>query len=268
MPVEYRQNKNYTSTHLSYYELPHSIGRHHMSQNYNQQNASDRLYQIAIQAAVAKAESSKSTNDEIRKFYHDDNKYKLNKTKLNNNVHNHTINNTITTISTTTTIITTTNTATTTTTTPSTNLSSKVKTAHLTPQQWQLLNDYHEHDLFVRTRSWSFCMAVLGVGVTLFGIGSPAWKWIGDSRNPYELGLWTLCLPNNSTCLSIIYHLQNNWSKFTNKINDYIIIFRISSLPFVSLKHKYDIVDRLKYILVMKTRSFTHGSRIVYFNEV
>lgn len=182
MPVEYRQNKNYTSTHLSYYELPHSIGRHHMSQNYNQQNASDRLYQIAIQAAVAKAESSKSTNDEIRKFYHDDNKYKLNKTKLNNNVHNHTINNTITTISTTTTIITTTNTATTTTTTPSTNLSSKVKTAHLTPQQWQLLNDYHEHDLFVRTRSWSFCMAVLGVGVTLFGIGSPAWKWIGDCK--------------------------------------------------------------------------------------
>ncbi|XP_018655490.1 hypothetical protein Smp_143810 [Schistosoma mansoni] len=149
MPVEYRQNKNNTSTHLSYYELPHSIGRHYMSQNYNQQNASDRLYQIAIQAAVAKAESSKSTNDEI---------------------------------------------------------------PHLTPQQWQLLNDYHEHDLFVRTRSWSFCMAVLGVGVTLFGIGSPAWKWIGDSRNPYELGLWTLCLPNNSTCLSIIYHLQNNWS--------------------------------------------------------
>ncbi|CAH8680184.1 unnamed protein product [Schistosoma rodhaini] len=215
MPVEYRQNKNNTSTHLSYYELPHSIGRHYMSQNYNQQNASDRLYQIAIQAAVAKAESSKSTNDEIRKFYHDDNKYKLNKTKLNNIVHTHINNNTITTISNTTTIITTTNTATTTTTTtttPSTNLSSKVKTAHLTPQQWQLLNDYHEHDLFVRTRSWSFCMAVLGVGVTLFGIGSPAWKWIGDSRNPYELGLWTLCLPNNSTCLSIIYHLQNNWS--------------------------------------------------------
>uniref|UniRef100_A0A3Q0KNT2 Transmembrane protein n=1 Tax=Schistosoma mansoni TaxID=6183 RepID=A0A3Q0KNT2_SCHMA len=212
MPVEYRQNKNNTSTHLSYYELPHSIGRHYMSQNYNQQNASDRLYQIAIQAAVAKAESSKSTNDEIRKFYHDDNKYKLNKTKLNNIVHTHINNNTITTISNTTTIITTTNTATTTTTTTtSTNLSSKVKTAHLTPQQWQLLNDYHEHDLFVRTRSWSFCMAVLGVGVTLFGIGSPAWKWIGDSRNPYELGLWTLCLPNNSTCLSIIYHLQNNW---------------------------------------------------------
>uniref|UniRef100_A0A095AGL2 Transmembrane protein n=1 Tax=Schistosoma haematobium TaxID=6185 RepID=A0A095AGL2_SCHHA len=195
MPVEYRQNKNYTSTHLSYYELPHSLGRHHMSQNYNQQNASDRLYQIAIQAAVAKAESSKSTNDEI---------------------------------------------------------------PHLTPQQWQLLNDYHEHDLFVRTRSWSFCMAVLGVGVTLFGIGSPAWKWIGDSRNPYELGLWTLCLPNNSTCLSIIYHLQNNWTGEC---------FLVSSIATITALILYPIsaetcIQNLLNLNIFKIKSTDHTSTI------
>ncbi|CAH8595396.1 unnamed protein product [Schistosoma turkestanicum] len=205
MPVEHRQNKNYTSARLSFGDLSHTIGRHHMSPHYNTHNASDRLYQIAIQAAVAKAEASRSTTDEIHKLDHEDSihKFKANHTthtltdnNNNNNYYYHTIPTTTTTATTTTT---------------STNLSSKVKTVHLTPQQWQLLTDYHEHDLFVRTRSWSFCMAVLGVGVALFGIASPAWKWIGDSRNPYELGLWTLCLPNNSTCLSIIYHLQNNW---------------------------------------------------------
>ncbi|CAH8595414.1 unnamed protein product [Schistosoma turkestanicum] len=174
MPVEHRQNKNYTSARLSFGDLSHTIGRHHMSPHYNTHNASDRLYQIAIQAAVAKAEASRSTTDEIHKLDHEDSihKFKANHTthtltdnNNNNNYYYHTIPTTTTTATTTTT---------------STNLSSKVKTVHLTPQQWQLLTDYHEHDLFVRTRSWSFCMAVLGVGVALFGIASPAWKWIGD----------------------------------------------------------------------------------------
>ncbi|KAH8867823.1 Transmembrane 47 isoform 1 [Schistosoma japonicum] len=196
MPVESRQHKSCTSTHSGHCDLPHPVGRHYMSQNYIQQHPSDRLYQIAIQATVAKAEASKSANDEHGKINHDSSVHKLNKIKVSSPSTNTHINNTSTTPTTTTT---------------TQNLSSKVKAVHLTPQQWQLLTDYHEHDLFVRTRSWSFCMAVLGVGVALFGIGSPAWKWIGDSRNPYELGLWTLCLPNNSTCLSIIYHLQNNW---------------------------------------------------------
>ncbi|VDP66547.1 unnamed protein product [Echinostoma caproni] len=57
---------------------------------------------------------------------------------------------------------------------------SQTRSVHLTPQQWQLLNDYHEHELFIRTRSWGFCVAIFGVGLALFGCGSPAWKWIGN----------------------------------------------------------------------------------------
>ncbi|KAH8867820.1 Transmembrane 47 [Schistosoma japonicum] len=155
MPVESRQHKSCTSTHSGHCDLPHPVGRHYMSQNYIQQHPSDRLYQIAIQATVAKAEASKSANDEHGKINHDSSVHKLNKIKVSSPSTNTHINNTSTTPTTTTT---------------TQNLSSKVKAVHLTPQQWQLLTDYHEHDLFVRTRSWSFCMAVLGVGVALFGI--------------------------------------------------------------------------------------------------
>ncbi|KAF8568207.1 hypothetical protein P879_07492 [Paragonimus westermani] len=58
--------------------------------------------------------------------------------------------------------------------------SSQYRSVHLTPQQWQLLTDYHEHELFIRTRSWGFCLAIFGIGITIFGLGSPAWKWVGD----------------------------------------------------------------------------------------
>ncbi|KAF5405311.1 hypothetical protein PHET_01205 [Paragonimus heterotremus] len=91
---------------------------------------------------------------------------------------------------------------------------SQYRSVHLTPQQWQLLTDYHEHELFIRTRSWGFCLAIFGIGITLFGLGSPAWKWIGDARRPYEMGLWALCFPNAS-CLSLVYYLQDEWKIHT-----------------------------------------------------
>ncbi|KAF7253081.1 hypothetical protein EG68_08937 [Paragonimus skrjabini miyazakii] len=62
----------------------------------------------------------------------------------------------------------------------SSNHNSQYRSVHLTPQQWQLLTDYHEHELFIRTRSWGFCLAIFGIGITIFGLGSPAWKWVGD----------------------------------------------------------------------------------------
>ncbi|CAH8659194.1 unnamed protein product [Heterobilharzia americana] len=197
MPTDLRQSRSYVSYHATFSEAPHPVGRHHILQTHGQQNASDRLYQIAMQATVANAEAFKGACDDGHKLILEDSRPSLNKMKSNKASHKHKTNS---------------NTST------SNNVTSRTKTVHLTPQQWQLLTDYHEHDLFVRTRSWSFCMAVLGVGVTLFGIGSPAWKWIGDARHPYELGLWNLCLPNNSTCLFIIYHLQNNWKLHTSII--------------------------------------------------
>ncbi|KAF6769034.1 hypothetical protein AHF37_10177 [Paragonimus kellicotti] len=66
---------------------------------------------------------------------------------------------------------------------------SQYRSVHLTPQQWQLLTDYHEHELFIRTRSWGFCLAIFGIGVTIFGLGSPAWKWVGD-----EIHTCIICL--------------------------------------------------------------------------
>ncbi|GAA41407.2 hypothetical protein CLF_108460 [Clonorchis sinensis] len=91
------------------------------------------------------------------------------------------------------------------------------RSVHLTPQQWQLLTDYHEHDLFIRTRSWGFCLAIFGVGVAVFGMGSPAWKWIGDIKKPYEMGLWAMCYPNSS-CIPLVYHLKDDWKMHTSVI--------------------------------------------------
>ncbi|VDP98471.1 unnamed protein product [Trichobilharzia regenti] len=168
MPTEPRQGRKCNSHHPHFSETPHLMGRHYISQSHSQHNASDRLYQIAMQATVANAEAFKGTGDENRKVIHDEGMTPMNKTKFDKTNSSQINSNTTT----------------------SNNSTSKAKTVQLTQQQWQLLTDYHEHDLFVRTRS----------------------------RHPYELGLWTLCLPNNSTCLSIIYHLQNNWKLHTSII--------------------------------------------------